>query len=197
MTLLKQLPESDNSLFPQIAGLQSSNLIESKFRPTQVVRKSYSKPIIHRVKNRGIFVPWETENIPSIAIIQNSDTAFKTVIEESKELTQLPNNWDDEGAQPVTLENWASLKEFLENYYSFIKEKVFKTLPAPIIDAVPDGSIDILWLKESRRMLVNISQNTAKYYGDLFENKNSIKGQVGTTEVQEFLAFWLSKFIAE
>lgn len=142
-------------------------------------------------------IPWEFEEVPVIAILKNGKTLFQEAITNSKKIIELPYNWDDEGAKPVSLFNWTSTKSFLENYFSFISENTFKNLPIPNIDPVPDGSIDVSWINSKSRMLININGNIAKYYGDLYQDKNSIKGEVDTQEVQEFLAFWLSKFIAE
>ena len=85
-------------------------------------------------------------------------------------------------------------------YSKWIWENRGIVLLAPSIDALADGSIDIMWNSSKARLLLNVRNNVtssqAHYYGDTYGGKNKFKGVLGDlNEVQEFFAYWLTDFI--
>lgn len=163
----------------------------------EIVRVDKSPiPSIPRIHRKNFEPLWLTESIPVIDYEENNNSVLEDIFDQLNAIKDLKENWDEEGAIPVSIENINTAKKFLQNYYSYIQKRSDKTLPSPNIDAVPNASIDIVWINEDSRMLININEDTAKYYGDLYQNKNSIKGQVETDSIQDFLASWMINYIA-
>ncbi len=116
------------------------------------------------------------------------------VINESKSLLSLGENWDDEGALAIPKIVWERAMDFLKNYSQYITQKKTINIQAPQINPCRDGSIDLSWRTPKARMLINFKNDDsglAHYYGDYYNNINSIKGYVKTDEIQEFLATWM------
>ena len=76
----------------------------------------------------------------------------------------------------------------------FLLNDLKTVISAPDINPVKDGSIDLEWHTPNARMLINVN-NSSKigYYGDNFNDLNSIKGKVDNDSVQTFLAVWMTK----
>jgi uncharacterized protein (DUF4213/DUF364 family) len=132
--------------------------------------------------------------------IQKASTqtvALETAIANASVILTLPSNWDDDGALTVSETVFQSAMQFLRQYIAFIQTKFDTSIAIPNINPVKDGTIDLEWHTAQARMLVNIKPNAiAGYYGDNLNNMNSIKGQVYTYEVQDFLASWMTKLYA-
>ena len=130
------------------------------------------------------------------------DELFEIVhaIEDSKKILDLPVDWDSEGALAVPKLIWERAINVLLIYSKWIWENKGIILTTPSIDAIADGSIDIMWNSPKARLLLNIKNNPtsseAHYYGDTYGGKNKFKGVLGElNEVQEFFAYWLIDFI--
>ncbi|MFN3489450.1 MAG: hypothetical protein ACK4YV_09965 [Emticicia sp.] len=125
--------------------------------------------------------------------ITKNDSVLK-VISESKTLLSLGDNWDEEGALAIPEDIWKRAIKFLKNYSEYILQDKFISIQAPQINPCRDGSIDLSWRTPKARMLINFKNDKsdlAHYYGDYYNNINSIKGYVKTDEIQEFLATWM------
>lgn len=114
-------------------------------------------------------------------------------IEKSKFILTLPDNWDDEGAVGYQQETWHRATSFLwvcEHMYCNIT--TFH-IPVPRITPGPDGTIDIYWKNKNRELLLNIPVSPdehASFYGDNTLGQQ-IKGKFDTSDVSEWLIFWL------
>lgn len=116
-------------------------------------------------------------------------------IECSKSILELTDNWNDEGAIAVPEEILMRAIKLLVNYSKWIFENLHFPIEAPIITPLPDGSLDLKWKTSIARLLVNVKNSDkmeAHYYGDLFNNKNSVKGNINTNDIQEFFAYWMA-----
>ena len=127
-----------------------------------------------------------------------SEVAF--AIKDSKKILDLQEDWDSEGALAVPKFVWERAANVLSVYSTWIWENRGIVLLAPSIDAIADGSIDIMWNSSKARLLLNIKNNLtsseAHYYGDTYGGKNKFKGVLGDlNELQEFFAYWLTDFI--
>jgi hypothetical protein len=115
-------------------------------------------------------------------------------INNAQSILNLSDNWDDDGAfkVPKNVHNSAIL--FLKKYALFLLNDLKTVISAPDINPVKDGSIDLEWHTPNARMLINVN-NSGKigYYGDNFDDLNSIKGKVADDSVQTFLAVWMTK----
>ena len=130
--------------------------------------------------------------------IELSEMAF--AIKDSKKLLDLQEDWDSEGALAVPKFVWERTANVLSMYSKWIWENKGIVLLVPSIDALADGSIDIMWNSPKARLLLNIRNNAtsseAHFYGDTYNGKNKFKGVLeDLNEVQEFFAYWLTNFI--
>lgn len=158
--------------------------------------KGYSskiKPSIYRKRGR-LQIGKSVSKFPK----ELSEMAF--AIKDSKKLLDLQEDWDSEGALTVPKFVWERAANVLSMYSKWIWENKGIVLLAPSIDALADGSIDIMWNSSKARLLLNIKNSVTSsethYYGDTHEGKNKFKGVLGDlNDVQEFFAYWLTDFI--
>ena len=128
---------------------------------------------------------------------KNSSIKLQTLkqeIQNSKYILKLTNNWDENGALPISPMIYDSAIRFLQNYTLFIFKKYKTIIETPSINPVNNGSIDLEWHTPNARLLVNIrdTQN-AYYYGDQHKNINSIKGSISFETIENFFAVWMTK----
>ncbi len=120
-------------------------------------------------------------------------------IRDSKKILNLKYDWDSEGALSVPQFVWERAVKTLISYSKWIWENKGVILVTPSIDALADGSIDIMWNGTKGRLLLNIRNSPiseAHYYGDTYEGKNKFKGVIkNLNEVQTFFAYWLTEFL--
>lgn len=115
-------------------------------------------------------------------------------INEAKNLLLLNENWDEDGALAISKNIWNNAISFLKNYSEYMLSDKKLSIKAPQINPCRDGSIDLSWRTSKARMLINFKNdgnNLAHYYGDHYENVNSIKGYVKIDDIQDFLATWM------
>lgn len=121
--------------------------------------------------------------------------ALVQAVENSRPILSLETGWDDGGAQPIQRETWQQANGFLLRYAARIFNVFSLVLPVPDINPCPNGSIDLSWRTKSARMLVNVRMENGEmlafFYGDLYENKMPIKGNVPAETVEDHLACWM------
>ena len=115
-------------------------------------------------------------------------------IKASKDILNLSENWDENGALPISPLIYETATCFLQNYAFFVYKKYKALIEIPSINPVKNGSIDLEWHTRTVQLLVNIrdTQN-AYFYGDHYNNINSIKGSVSVQAVEPFFAAWMLK----
>jgi hypothetical protein len=115
-------------------------------------------------------------------------------LEASKYILNLSENWDEEGALPVSPIIYETAIRFLQSYASFIFKKYKAIIETPSISPVKNGSIDLEWHTPTVQLLINIrdTQN-AYFYGDNYNNTNPIKGCISVKTVEPFFAAWMLK----
>ncbi len=134
----------------------------------------------------------------SIIEIANELSEIASTINESKRILDLQNDWDSEGALSVEPFVWERAVNTLLIYSQWILVNKGIILTTPTIDAIADGSIDIMWSGSKARLLLNVRSSNpseAHYYGDTYEGKNKFKGAIDLAEVQDFFAYWLVDFL--
>ena len=115
-------------------------------------------------------------------------------ISDARFILALTENWDDNGAYKVPQSVFNNAKLFLEKYALYILNDLETTITAPDINPVKDGSIDLEWRTPHARMLVNVkTSGEIAYYGDNYNDLNSIKGKIVADPIQKFLAVWMTK----
>lgn len=148
--------------------------------------KNINKSIQIKVKDEIFQLPYELSEIAS-------------EIKDSKKILDLEEDWDSEGALSIPQFVWERAAKILIIYTKWIWENKGVILVTPSIDALADGSIDIMWNGTKGRLLLNVrnlASSEAHYYGDTYGGKNKFKGAIeNLNEVQEFFAYWLTEFL--
>lgn len=121
-------------------------------------------------------------------------TRLYTVINESRSLLQLPDDWDEEGSSAIDPKAWERATHLIKWHAALLWARQGMILPTPRILPGPDGSIDIHWRTESRELLLNVpidAAEPASYYGDDF-GSDSRKGTLEPGAVDMGLFSWLT-----
>jgi hypothetical protein len=126
-------------------------------------------------------------------------SSLRLVIEASRNILELTEDWDDEKSPGYSESTWNRAVKFLSKnaLYLWRRHKIY--LEAPRILPGPDGSIDLHWRMPKRELLVNIPANAeepASYYGDDREEgtENAIRGKsLDTSAHNEWIFLWLMK----
>lgn len=118
------------------------------------------------------------------------------VVEESKKLLDLEEDWDDDGALICKPEVYKNAVDLLIVYTKFIYTTYLINIKDPEINLCKDGSIDIEWRDRNYICLLNIQNEDdflVHYFAEEFISKTIIKGFLNSKTVNEDLAFWMKK----
>lgn len=178
------LPDQDISLdlFNQKGIHVLSFNEEQQYEPSR--QQSYKLPLLmRRALTSGVV---RQVKVPS---------AIEEAIQEAQHITGLTNNWDEDGAQQISKETLDTAATFLKSYADYLSLTYNVEIDAPEINPVKNGSIDLEWHTQGAQMLINIrrkeGQYYAFYYGDRYNDKMPIKGNVPMSEFSESLAVWM------
>ncbi len=130
-------------------------------------------------------------------IINLSNEQLQHIIEDSRYMLSLEDNWDECGAKKISEKTWLLSVNFLKTINLLIENESMRNLIPPSISPVSDGSIDFTWITEKARMLINFKSseiNTAHYYADLYSDNNSAKGNFDPTKNIDFILPWMKLF---
>src|SRR5436309_619007 len=89
-------------------------------------------------------------------------------IERSRGILELEDDWDGQGSAAYAEVDWARACGFLLANALLLFEREGVAVPAPRITHGPDGSIDMLWRRPDRKLLMNFpaeASEPATYYG--------------------------------
>lgn len=128
-----------------------------------------------------------------------SQTEIEDAIKEANSIVELPADWDGEGALQITKGVFEAAVGFLREYSCYISDNFHIQIEAPEINPVRNGSIDLEWHTTNAQMLINIRHRDnefyAYYYGDRYQNRMPIKGNVPLSEFSESLAVWMKYLV--
>lgn len=130
-----------------------------------------------------------------IKLDDNQRDSLEQEIIKAKKIIELPDNWDDEGAEKISEKTFEMAVKFLTNQSEKMELQENLSIPVPRINPVPDGSIDLFWKTDNYELLVNIpvSPNPiASFYGDDY-GKITIEGTINLNNVNDCLLSWLEK----
>jgi hypothetical protein len=119
--------------------------------------------------------------------------ATRSVILRSKGITQLNDDWDDEGANAYTVGTWERAVRFTEAQARAATDSGF-LIGVPMILPADQSSIDIHWRSGERDLLVNVPADLNKpatYYGTNRRGE-STSGLLNTNNPRLDLLLWLS-----
>jgi hypothetical protein len=131
-------------------------------------------------------------NTSAVAFVRPSivDEALEDEIARSREMLQLPQDWDDQGAVRIDESTWSRAISFLRSSAQTLRRIHGVAMPVPQISPSPDGSIDILWRNPTFELLINITATEGGFYG---ESKSGlrIKGTFFPERQDQGILSWL------
>jgi hypothetical protein len=140
---------------------------------------------------------YSKESISNSSIPNSNKGNLQQIIEDSRYMLSLEDNWDECGAKKISEKTWLLSVNFLIKINTIIEGESIKNLIPPSIGPVTDGSIDFTWITNKARMLINFKNseiNTAHYYADLYSDNNSAKGNFDPTKNIDFILPWMKLF---
>lgn len=114
-------------------------------------------------------------------------------IEESKQILELGDNWDDNGGISYNSNTLINAIEFIARCTVEIWENYYIIIDAPAIIPGADGNIDLLWKDQNYDLLIAIPpypSNTASFYGDDF-GQTKIEGTFNINNVNRGILLFL------
>ncbi len=132
------------------------------------------------------FIRIHEEATISVSVIEGLDfvvlSRFSELAEQIRKsayILEYEDNWDDEGSIAYSKKTFSAAINYAIEYSRAIWEEEFVLIDAPRILPGPEGSIDLLWDKQTYRLLLNIHpypKQTASFYGDNRTPVPHIKG---------------------
>ncbi len=148
--------------------------------PAKIKRADHAKDVCDQIKTI------HAEPTISVSVVEGLDfmipSRFSNLAEQIRKsayILELEDNWDDEGSEVYSKETFSAAINFAIDYCKTIWEEEFVLIEAPKISPGPEGSIDLLWDKQTYRLLLNIHpypKQTASFYGDNRTPVPNIKG---------------------
>jgi hypothetical protein len=113
-------------------------------------------------------------------------------IADSKQLLELPTNWDDEGAKRISAKTWNAAVRVLRKASRVAYQRFEFMLPSPRIGPCHDGSLDIYWRTESFTLLINIAAK-GSHVSDFYAEKGGVevKGPLHSDNPDFAFLYWL------
>jgi hypothetical protein len=107
--------------------------------------------------------------------------AIDRAIERSRSMLELQPDWDGEGSPGYAPATWERMAKFLRREATLSWNDRGHAMPVPRISPGPDGSIDVHWVGEGYRLLLNIpAQPEAAVFHHSTESGLSIRGEIDT-----------------
>lgn len=116
-------------------------------------------------------------------------------IDASREIVNLRDNWDGEGATGYSDETWKRATDFLRSLMLLVLYETDAGRQVPRINPADQGSIDLFWKSAERQLLINVPADAdapASYYGQ-DRYGNTISGLMHTGSPPLALAGWLTQ----
>lgn len=142
---------------------------------------------IPRVRSAPAREPWESLPVALERI--------REAILQSREMLDLPDDWDEDGAKQIGEDTWRRAAAFLTRYAERVWDRSGRVFDVPDITPSVDGSVDIHWDKPGYELLIAIPPDggaMASFYGDN-RGRGFIKGEFDVNDLNEGLIEWLTK----
>lgn len=109
--------------------------------------------------------------------------AIEAEIRRSSEVLRWQPDWDDDGAQQISLQSWLKAVDFLRGYDG----------PTPRITPNPEGVVDMFWQTDNRELLITFwADETPSYYGDDRHGQDQHKGTITSDDDRRNLLAWVA-----
>ncbi len=120
----------------------------------------------------------------------------KMLDEREKQILSLRSNWDDNGAEPFTEDTLKRVRMILKEIFRGLWKEMMD-IPLPLVQQVPDGSIDINWETEVFELLINIPSSLnelVNFYGEKLDHpEDEIEVRINFNLATKYLIPWLIK----
>lgn len=134
----------------------------------------------------------------AILVLKNAvqvSSGLEEVIEESRSILDMGDDWDGEGAAAYSEATWTRAVEFLRTGARQHVGVRGSLALVPRILPGPDGSVDLHWKHQNTELLVNIPADPAApidFYGDR-GSRSIIKGKLDAAHDTSWIFQWLTK----
>ncbi|NOS99961.1 MAG: hypothetical protein HOP29_04980 [Phycisphaerales bacterium] len=142
---------------------------------------------ISKLRSTPAREPWET--------LPGELNRIRNAVVQSREMLDLRDDWDDDGAKQISEEAWRRAAAFLTRYAERVWDRTSRVLDAPDLTPSVDGGVDLDWDKPAYRLLIAIPPDVgvmASFYGDN-RGRGFIKGEFDVDDLNEGLIEWLTK----
>jgi len=172
----------------------SSVHLVARFSDKEVSRKRYR--LVYNKKDASVRLEAPqggSEPTSTAAVSPELSDALSEVINVSRSILDLKDNWDEEGSPGYDESTWDRATELVRNVVADYW-KCYKVWPdSPKIQPGPEGSIDINWRLGRRELLINVPANEKSpvtYFG-IRSPKETIKGKLDPSLSNEWILLWL------
>lgn len=148
----------------------------------------------------GSYVKWmDALGTTPISAVDWSDwnqvpfAPIRQAIQASREMLDLPDDWDEEGSPQIQVNTWDRATIFVSRTTWSVFSSSGVVIDAPHISPGPEGSIDIHWNSDDYELLVNIPHDAsrpAEFYGD-DRSSFTIRGTLDPSTINQGLMQWL------
>jgi hypothetical protein len=121
---------------------------------------------------------------------------IKDIVENSRNILELENDWDDNGALASKDYIYYRSIEILVRYAQSVFVNHQLVIDNPEINLCRDGSIDLEWRKKGLMLLINIQNKEnidIHYYGEDYNKNTILKGFLDSFKLNLDLVFWMRK----
>jgi hypothetical protein len=121
-----------------------------------------------------------------------TEKELEKLLNESKYILSLKDNWDQEGSKGYVLKTWRKMECFLnQRYYKYISSQL-EAPPIPDIEPGPNGGIDLLWEYDAFELLLHIpaEDQGISFFGNN-KMKAELKGVFQNEEDENLLFSWI------
>lgn len=119
---------------------------------------------------------------------------FAEAFEASRQLLELQDDWDENGALAFTEEHWKTVVRFIADNVAWLWERRGISIEAPEITPGPAQSIDVHWQANTFELLVNIPEDhtlPVQFYGDDTLG-HDLKGTLDLSRDNFWLFLWMA-----
>ena len=120
---------------------------------------------------------------------------LRSAIEKSRQMLGWEDDWDGEGSPGYAEATWKRATDFvMQNTLQLWRNYGFYA-DIPRVTPGPDGSVDILWRSDKRKLLLNVPTDVkelASYYGENSDHE-TIEGTLDISLTNDWLLMWLMK----
>ncbi len=142
-------------------------------------------------------VPVSRHRFSAHTYIPSAIRNLREVIESSRTILKLQNDWDEQGSPGYSGFTWKRVEKFLTDNALQLWRRHKTCFEPPRVLPGPDGSIDLHWRTPKRELLINVPASSTEqlsYYGDDIAEgtENAIRGKkLDTPADAEWIFLWL------